>query len=105
MLPWACSIIPSLTLPRHTLAIKLLFVKQTVASTIVSPLYVRNGTHIYTIGRAVNEPDLGKAGTTYARNVQTKKAMPLNALPDPGLVFDTLLKARDVSACTLSVVH
>ncbi|KAI5117535.1 hypothetical protein M0805_004768 [Coniferiporia weirii] len=41
------------------------------------------------------QPELGKAGTSYARSVQGKHPLPENALPDPGLVFDTLLKARD----------
>lgn len=47
-------------------------------------------------------PDLGKAGSSYARSVQGKHPLPANALPDPGLVFDTLLKARDVSVRCLS---
>ena len=42
-------------------------------------------------------PDLGRAGLPYARSVQGKHPLPLCTLPDPGLVFDTLLKARDVS--------
>lgn len=41
-------------------------------------------------------PDLGKAGTPYARTVQAKHPTVRNTLPDTGLVFDTLLKARDV---------
>ncbi|THH11068.1 hypothetical protein EW145_g888 [Phellinidium pouzarii] len=41
------------------------------------------------------QPDLGKAGLSYARTVQGKHPLAANALPDPGLVFDTLLKARD----------
>ena len=43
-------------------------------------------------------PWLGKAGLPYARSVQSKHPLPANVLPDPGLVFDTILKARDVSA-------
>ncbi|OBZ73945.1 Linoleate 10R-lipoxygenase [Grifola frondosa] len=35
---------------------------------------------------------LGKAGTPYARSVQQIHAVPGHDLPDPGLVFDTLLK-------------
>lgn len=38
------------------------------------------------------QPDLGKAGTPYARSVQGVTAMPMCELPDPGLVFDSLLK-------------
>lgn len=43
-------------------------------------------------------PSLGQAGTPYARSVQSKHPLPANMLPDPGVVFDTLLKARDVSS-------
>ena len=41
----------------------------------------------------LTSPDIGKAYTSYARSVQSKRAQPWNAYPDPGLVFDTLLKA------------
>ncbi|TCD62866.1 hypothetical protein EIP91_006272 [Steccherinum ochraceum] len=41
------------------------------------------------------QPELGKAGTPYARSIQSKHPLPANVLPDPGLVFDSLLKARD----------
>ncbi|KAF8657589.1 hypothetical protein AX16_002170 [Volvariella volvacea WC 439] len=37
-------------------------------------------------------PDLGKAGTPYARSVPSSSIIPASVLPDPGLVFDTLLK-------------
>lgn len=37
-------------------------------------------------------PALGKAGTPYARSVPSFNIVPKAALPDPGLVFDTLLK-------------
>ncbi|TFK65591.1 linoleate diol synthase [Pluteus cervinus] len=40
----------------------------------------------------IEMPDLGKAGTTYARSVQQSHPLPQNQLPDPGLVFDTLLR-------------
>ena len=36
-------------------------------------------------------PSLGKAGTPYARSVPSSR-LSTSALPDPGLVFDTLLK-------------
>ncbi|KAG2138289.1 heme peroxidase [Suillus clintonianus] len=36
-------------------------------------------------------PDLGKAGTPYARSVQQSNPLPRNQMPDAGLVFDTLL--------------
>jgi linoleate 10R-lipoxygenase len=37
-------------------------------------------------------PSLGKAGTPYARTVPAFSTVPASALPDPGLVFDLLLK-------------
>ncbi|KAL0577268.1 hypothetical protein V5O48_004725 [Marasmius crinis-equi] len=42
----------------------------------------------------LQQPDLGRAGTPYARSVQGKWCIAPSALPDPGLVFDTLLKRR-----------
>ncbi|KAN0138081.1 hypothetical protein V8E53_003970 [Lactarius tabidus] len=39
-------------------------------------------------------PDMGKASTPYARSVQQVNSTSLDTLPDPGLVFDTLLKRR-----------
>ena len=50
-------------------------------------------------------PEMGKAGTSYARTVQAKHPVARNTLPDPGLVFDTLLKARDVCFFSLHYVH
>ncbi|KAF4618581.1 hypothetical protein D9613_009684 [Agrocybe pediades] len=40
----------------------------------------------------VEMPDVGKAGMPYARSVQGKSGLPRSSLPDPGLVFDSLLK-------------
>ncbi|KAF9042906.1 heme peroxidase [Panaeolus papilionaceus] len=40
-------------------------------------------------------PTLGQAGTPYARSVSTSRIAPKAALPDPGLVFDTLLRRPD----------
>ncbi|KAF8154674.1 heme peroxidase [Crassisporium funariophilum] len=37
-------------------------------------------------------PTLGQAGSPYARSVPSTNISPKSALPDPGLVFDTLLK-------------
>ncbi|KIK94193.1 hypothetical protein PAXRUDRAFT_143426 [Paxillus rubicundulus Ve08.2h10] len=37
-------------------------------------------------------PNLGKAGTPYARSVQQGNPLPRNQMPDAGLVFDTLLR-------------
>jgi hypothetical protein len=43
-------------------------------------------------------PDLGKAGTPYARSVQQSNPFPRNRMPDAGLVFDTLLRREKVRA-------
>jgi len=40
----------------------------------------------------VLQPTLGMAGVPYARSVPSTDAIPPQYLPDPGLVFDTLLK-------------
>lgn len=37
-------------------------------------------------------PNLGRAGMPYARTVPSSRRAPHSALPDPGLVFDLLLK-------------
>ncbi|KAI0094227.1 heme peroxidase [Irpex rosettiformis] len=39
-------------------------------------------------------PDLGRSGMPYARDVENKHPLPPNVLPDPGLLFDTLLRAK-----------
>ncbi len=39
---------------------------------------------------------MGKADEPYARSVQQTHHLPLNMLPDAGLVFDTLLKREKV---------
>lgn len=41
-------------------------------------------------------PNLGKAGTPYARSVQGANPLPRNQMPDAGLVFDTLLRREKV---------
>ncbi|KNZ76883.1 Psi-producing oxygenase C [Termitomyces sp. J132] len=43
-------------------------------------------------GNNLQYPDLGRAGTPYARSVQGKAGLPRTSLPDSGLVFDTILK-------------
>ncbi|KAI0343269.1 linoleate diol synthase [Trametopsis cervina] len=43
-------------------------------------------------GNNLSDPDMGKAHTPYARSVQQTGALPANQLPDPGLIFDTLLR-------------
>ena len=51
-------------------------------------------------GNNVALPDMGRAGTPYSRSVQQYHAIPQDTLPDPGLVFDTLLK-RDGVCCRI----
>ncbi|KAF5372301.1 hypothetical protein D9615_009236 [Tricholomella constricta] len=48
-------------------------------------------------GNNLNDPDIGRAGRPYARSVQGKAGLPRTSLPDPGLVFDTVLKRKGVS--------
>ncbi|KZV63573.1 linoleate diol synthase [Peniophora sp. CONT] len=40
----------------------------------------------------IDVPNMGKSFTPYARSVQQTHPLPPNELPDPGLIFDTLLK-------------
>ncbi|KAF7294502.1 Heme peroxidase [Mycena kentingensis (nom. inval.)] len=40
----------------------------------------------------VNVPDMGRAGTPYARSVQQSHPLPKHEMPDASLVFDALLK-------------
>jgi linoleate 10R-lipoxygenase len=47
-------------------------------------------------GNNICDPDMGKACMPYARSVQQTHPIPLNTLPDAGLVFDTLLKRQKV---------
>lgn len=56
-------------------------------------------------GNNVWRPALGQAGRPYARDVESTRPLPANVLPDPGDVFDALLKSRgDVSVfCALHV--
>ncbi|RDB16366.1 Psi-producing oxygenase A [Hypsizygus marmoreus] len=46
-------------------------------------------------GNNLQDPDVGRGGTPYSRSVQGKAALPRHSLPDPGLIFDTILKKRD----------
>ncbi|KAL0959661.1 hypothetical protein HGRIS_011363 [Hohenbuehelia grisea] len=46
-------------------------------------------------GNCIQDPDRGRAGGTYARSVQGRNNLPRTSLPDPGLIFDTILKKRD----------
>ncbi|KJA20426.1 hypothetical protein HYPSUDRAFT_166972 [Hypholoma sublateritium FD-334 SS-4] len=45
-------------------------------------------------GNNLEIPDLGRSGRPYARSVQGKNGLPRSSLPDPGLVFDTVLKRQ-----------
>jgi linoleate 10R-lipoxygenase len=49
----------------------------------------------------VNIPDMGKAGNFYSRSVQQKNPLPPSQLPDPGLLFDSLLKREKVQSISL----
>ena len=51
----------------------------------------------------IADPDMGKAGTPYARSVQQSNPLPRDSLPDAGLVFDTLLRREKV--CYLGLTH
>ncbi|KAF9506549.1 hypothetical protein BS47DRAFT_1426050 [Hydnum rufescens UP504] len=52
-------------------------------------------------GNNSSDPNLGKAFTPYSRSVLTTRPLPPNELPDPGVVFDTLLRRalNDASLC------
>ncbi|KAG8951991.1 hypothetical protein FRC04_005324 [Tulasnella sp. 424] len=43
-------------------------------------------------GNNIYKPDMGKAGSHYARSVQDRHPLPLTELPSASLVFDALLK-------------
>ncbi|KAG6810880.1 hypothetical protein H0H92_009972 [Tricholoma furcatifolium] len=45
-------------------------------------------------GNNLENPDLGRAGTPYARSVQGKAGLPRTSLPDPGLIFDAILQRK-----------
>ncbi|KAG6817060.1 hypothetical protein H0H87_000238 [Tephrocybe sp. NHM501043] len=45
-------------------------------------------------GNNLESPDIGRAGTPYARSVQGTVGLPRTSLPDPGLIFDTILKRK-----------
>ncbi|PPQ95917.1 hypothetical protein CVT26_016140 [Gymnopilus dilepis] len=45
----------------------------------------------------IENHDIGRAGTPYARSVQGKAGLPRSSLPDAGLIFDTILKRKGVS--------
>ncbi|KAG5648767.1 hypothetical protein DXG03_000115 [Asterophora parasitica] len=45
-------------------------------------------------GNNLGNPDVGRAGTPYARSVQGRAGLPKSSLPDPGLIFDSILKRK-----------
>jgi len=48
----------------------------------------------------LNIPSLGRAGEAYARSVPNHHPFPVNALPEPDIIFDELLKATgEVKTC------
>ena len=47
-------------------------------------------------GNNILNPDIGRAGTSYSRSVQGKTGLPRTSLPDPGLIFDSILKRKGV---------
>ncbi|KAJ3865441.1 heme peroxidase [Lentinula novae-zelandiae] len=49
-------------------------------------------------GNNLQTPDIGRAGMPYARSVQSKWCSSSFSLPDPNIVFETLLKRRDIVA-------
>ena len=48
-------------------------------------------------GNNITDPDLGKAGNPYARSVAQSNPLAYHQMPDPGLIFDTLLRRDKVS--------
>ncbi|KAG9042010.1 hypothetical protein FS837_011455 [Tulasnella sp. UAMH 9824] len=46
-------------------------------------------------GTSIWHPDMGKAGTPYARSVQGRHPLAKNQLPSPELLFDSLLKREE----------
>ncbi|KAG8881440.1 hypothetical protein FRB97_009566 [Tulasnella sp. 331] len=46
-------------------------------------------------GTSLWNPEMGRAGSAYARSVQTVHPLPANKLPSPELLFDTLLKREE----------
>ncbi|KAF9512279.1 hypothetical protein BS47DRAFT_1394408 [Hydnum rufescens UP504] len=53
-------------------------------------------------GNSLTNPDLGKSFTPYSRSCSTTRSISDDQLPDPGLVFDTLLR-RGVNSASSSI--
>ncbi|KAG6815996.1 hypothetical protein H0H87_009602, partial [Tephrocybe sp. NHM501043] len=47
-------------------------------------------------GNNLENPNMGRAGTAYARSVQGKTGLPSTSLPDAGLIFDSVLKRKGI---------
>jgi len=52
-------------------------------------------------GNNLENPDIGRGGRPYARSVQGRAGLPRSSLPDPGLVFDSLLRRKEVRSVGL----
>ncbi|KAL4078615.1 heme peroxidase [Scleroderma yunnanense] len=72
------------------------FVIKTLYNDLAHPPITFLGEYAFRTADGSNnnpdQPDMGKAGTPYARSVQQGGPLPRNQLPDAGLVFDTLLR-------------
>lgn len=53
-------------------------------------------------GNSRVEPEMGKAGTPYSRSCTGLHPLPAKELPDPGLVYDMLIR-RDKVCCSTHV--
>ena len=49
-------------------------------------------------GNSPLDPEMGKSFTPYSRSCSTTRSLPTNELPDPGLLFDSIIKRDKVSA-------
>ena len=54
-------------------------------------------------GNSRLEPDMGKSGTPYSRSCSSTANISNSELPDPGLIFDLLIKRDEV--CLFRVVY
>lgn len=53
----------------------------------------------------LQDPDYGRSGRPYARSAQGRGNLPVTSLPDPGLIFDTLLRRREVRSLLTFIHH
>src|ERR1700733_9487774 len=56
-------------------------------------------------GNNLQDVNLGRAGRPYARSVTEQHSTSLTKMPDPGLIFDTLLKRREVCSPITSEIN